>query len=109
MVLGKFLKYTGKGLGFVGKAAGRFIDRHAGIIGKGIGAAGRAMFLPFQRRAYSAISDKAISLMPKGKVRDTLSIINDAAQGRVPRTDNPYAHDPKLAIQYKRNPVIEND
>lgn len=78
----------GAAAGLIGKGAswlGRKIYEKAGVIGKHLGNLGKETLPKYDRFVWSNAADFAINHMPKGNIKDTLSKINDAAQGRVPK------------------------
>ena len=96
-----FKSWVKQGIGLVGKhlmnaanaytggLAGKLIntgvdqaDKHAGVIGNGLKWIGNKVLSDDSRQKLSNIVDKALDYIPDGKVKNTLSKINDAAQGR---------------------------
>ena len=72
-------------LGLAGKVAGMGINHmnnNAGKIGKAARGFGYATLNQRQRNDLSSVADTAIRYMPKGKMKNTLKKINDAAQQR---------------------------
>jgi hypothetical protein len=57
-------------------------DKVVGIAGKVAGEIGRNILPEHVRNAVSTIADKAIDLVPEGKVKETLKELNDTAQDR---------------------------
>jgi hypothetical protein len=66
----------------LGRTVASGISDHAGIIGKVGGQLAREFIPESVRNTASSIADKAIDLIPEGKVKHTLQQINDTAQDR---------------------------
>ena len=86
-LVGKHLMDTANS--FTGGLAGKILDKgvsiankHSGLIGKTLNAIGKDVFSDETRKKMSNFADKALKYIPDGKIKDTLSKINDAAQGR---------------------------
>lgn len=101
MGLGKFLK---SGVGLIGKV----VHRASPFIGKALGAYGRTFVSAPVRKLAGSAADVAIKNMPDGRVKETLARINDAAQGHIRISDNPYAFT-KPTIKGKVAQAVEKD
>ena len=84
---GKHLMNTANNM--TGGLAGKILDKgvsiankHSGLIGKTLNTIGKNIFSDETRNKMSNIADKALKYIPSGKIKDTLTKINDAAQGR---------------------------
>lgn len=103
-----------KGIGIAGKTVGNYLNsvtgglagkvgdlihKNAGLLGKVAGGLGRSILSDNARNFLSKAADKALEYIPSGKVKDTLSKMNDAAQGRTSQTK-------KITDYYK--PAVEN-
>ena len=84
---GKHLMNTANNM--TGGLAGKILDKgvsiankHSGLIGKTLNTIGKNIFSDETRNKMSNIADKALKYIPGGKIKDTLTKINDAAQGR---------------------------
>lgn len=76
--LGAAASLLGKGAQWIGSK----ISNNAGMIGKHLRKYAKDTIPKYDRYVWSNAADFAINHMPKGNVKDTLSKINDAAQGR---------------------------
>ena len=71
--------------GLIGKLVNDGIDyanKNAGIIGKGLRIMGKNYLSDGVRNTLSNLTDKALEHMPDGNVKDTLTKLNNIAQGR---------------------------
>lgn len=73
---------TGGTAGVLGNKVLSAAHKHSGVLGKVIGGVGRAILNDNTRNALSSAADTALKFIPGGKVKDTLSRINNVAQGR---------------------------
>lgn len=76
--LGAAASLLGKGAQWIGSK----ISNNAGMIGKHLRKYAKDTMPKYDRYVWSNAADFAINHMPNGNVKDTLSKINDAAQGR---------------------------
>ena len=88
MGIGSFIKWAFPGfitkpIGAAGKWIGNKIDSNAGVIGKHLGSFGENAMAGPQRWLVKNIADFAINRLPKGNVKDTLTKISNAAQGKI--------------------------
>lgn len=73
---------TGGMAGVLGNKVLDAAHKHSGILGKVVGGIGRAVLNDNARNSLSKAADTAMKFIPSGKVKDTLSKINNAAQNR---------------------------
>ena len=66
--------------GIAGKVALSSANKHAGLIGQKMNELGNKYFSDKTRERLSNVANKVIDYMPDGKIEDTLTKINDAAQ-----------------------------
>ena len=59
------------------------LNKHSGLIGKGLNMVGKKLLSDENRNKLTNFVDKALDYIPQGKVKDTLTKINDAAQGKL--------------------------
>lgn len=87
--IGAAASLLGKGAQWIGSK----ITNNAGMIGKHLRRYAKDTMPKYDRFVWGNAADFAINHMPKGNVKDTLSKINDAAQGRThpqrPSSNNP--------------------
>ncbi len=80
-------------LGLAGKAKNAIVNSlsdRAGLIGKRLHTYGHYVLPDGIRNITASTADQAIKYIPKGSVRDALTKINDAAQGRnIPKKEEP--------------------
>ena len=86
--------YTGGLAGKIFDSGVEHLNKHSGLIGKALNTIGKSVFSDETRNKISSLADKALNYIPDGKIKDTLSKINDSAQGR--QNNN---------IQTKPNPI----
>jgi hypothetical protein len=77
---------TGGAAGVIGSKALDLASKHAGVIGKVAGAIGKHVMTDEQRSHFSNIAEKAISALPQGKIKNTLTSISSSARGE--KSDN---------------------
>ena len=79
--------------GLAGKAINSMVsgaNNNAGLIGSVANKLGNKFLNLGARKMLSSTADQAIKYIPKGSVRDALTKINDAAQGRnIPKKEEP--------------------
>lgn len=78
---------TGGMAGVLGNKVLDAAHKHSGILGKVVGGVGRAILNDNARNTLSKAADTAMKFIPSGKVKDTLSRINNAAQNRPDNSD----------------------
>ena len=74
--------YTGGLAGKIGSDALNYANKNSGLIGKALSTIGKSVFNDEARNKMSSLADKALKYIPDGKIKDTLTKINDSAQGR---------------------------
>ena len=74
--------YTGGLAGKIFNKGLEHVDKQSGVIGSGLKWIGNKILSDENRQKLSNIADKVLDYIPDGKVKNTLSKINDAAQGR---------------------------
>ncbi len=80
---------TGGTAGIAGKWLLNKAHDHAGTIGKVARGLGQQFLSKETRDKLSSAADTALKYLPGGKIKDTLSKINDAAQGRKATSQKP--------------------
>ena len=74
--------YTGGLAGKIFNKGLEHVDKQSGVIGNGLKWIGNKILSDENRQKLSNIADKVLDYIPDGKVKNTLSKINDAAQSR---------------------------
>lgn len=84
--------HTGGLAGKLMRKTMKFTDKNSGLIGKVVGDIGRSVLPLNARNALTNASNKAIDLLPSGKIKDTLKSINESAVDRNDDRTQYYQH-----------------
>jgi hypothetical protein len=104
---------TGGAAGVLGNKALDFANKHSGVIGKVIGGIGRAALSDETRSKISNFAEKAIDVLPKGRIKSTLSSINSSSRNTSSTDSKPvtttYTKYAKKPIESIPQPVINSN